>query len=134
MQLQDVRLRAVVTEDFRRSEKTMFDRWRRKNRDLQMRPADAIMFVSGVGNQIVFVFRSVTIDNSEHKGNEEYEVTVSRKLRLSGGGVWHPWMIEEYAEELGLRTGLQPFKQHFDSWQERKRARSRRLRKARNSG
>ena len=110
----------------------MFDRWRKKNRGIRFGPNDAVMFVSGTGNQIVFVFRPVTIDNSEHKGSDEYEVTISRRLRLDGG-TWHPWMIEQYAEQLGLRTGLAPFKEHFDTWQERKRTRARRLRKARNS-
>ncbi|KKN68029.1 hypothetical protein LCGC14_0455850 [marine sediment metagenome] len=127
-QLQDVRLRGVATDDFRRSEKTMFDRWRKKNRSIKFGPNDAVMFVSGTGNQIVFVFRPVTIDNSEHKGSDEYEVTPSRRLRLDGG-TWHPWMIQKYAEQLGLHAdGIKPFEAHFNEWQERKRRRRRRRR------
>ena len=126
-ELQEVRLRGVTTEDFRRSEKTMIARWLKKHGGVPFRPNDVVLFVSGTGNQLVFVYRDETIDNSDHPGNDEYKFTPSRRLRLDGG-TWHPWMLEEYAHKVGLSCNVKSFEEHFETWQKRKRARRRKQR------
>lgn len=106
-----MRLRLVVTVDFRKSELTHL-------RDLQrlrphlfdvkhgLRREDVILLVSTTGNQLVFVH------NFDHETKPP--VVRSVRLRLTTQTPWNPLMLAEYARRVGLRLeGVKAFEEHL---------------------
>ena len=106
-QVQRVRLKGVQIVDFRKSDVTLYLEWARDNPGVRMGADDAICFVSGSGDQIMFVRKLVTVDNVNERGKSQYTIVPSLRLRLDG--TWHPYMLAYYAEQVGLDIGMRAF-------------------------
>ena len=103
-----MRLVLVEQADFRRSEMTNFDALSAKFRRA-MKPGDVVCFISGVGNQMVFVYLPLRLQDL----GETREVVSSRRLRLRKGR-WNPLMLVNYAEMAGIKIrGLKRYEEYF---------------------
>lgn len=91
-----LKLKRVSLGDFRRSEATLYEALPVAERKL--RGEEAILFVSGVGNQMAFVWAPV---KAIGQTGRETVIIRSAKLRLTSG-TWSPLMLENYANALGL--------------------------------
>lgn len=108
---QRVQLRLVQVTSFRRSEKTSFEALPAEERDA-MRPSEAICFVSKSGNQVVFVYRPTSVPLN---GSGPVDVLPSSRLRL-GRGRWNRYMLQNYANEVGLElVGLPRFEKILEA-------------------
>jgi len=111
-----VRLRRVERGDFRTTERTMFENLpaalRRK-----LKGSDAVCFVSGVGNQIVFVYGFTNVGLTKATGRHKprrYGIVTSVRLRLTGS-TWNPLMLANYADACGIELlGLKRFEEHYE--------------------
>ena len=110
MKKEKIRLRAVQYESFCYSEATLFEKWRRKNRNQPLRPGEAVCFISLTENQILFVYRPWYIKESD--GDKHYLALHSRRVRLFSG-TWHPWMLANYAAQVNLDINLKSFEDHY---------------------
>lgn len=112
--MMQVRLRMVVTCDFRRSELTNFLDNRlvpKKIRD-DMGPRDVVVLKPTSGTQVVFVFRPVEV--TREKDGAALPVLPSLRLRLPLNRSWDPAMLAEYAGEVGLEIkGAKTLKQQL---------------------
>jgi len=115
-----LRLKAVVRCSFSRSEATnlvLFSKEGHYPGDLE--EGEAFLFLSKGGDQVIFIFRS-PIFFEGRKG--DLKVIDSRRLRIPGG-TWSPYMLQNYAEEIGLHLiGVKRFEQVHDEMMAAKRA------------
>ncbi|HJU21444.1 MAG TPA: hypothetical protein VJ891_02955 [Casimicrobiaceae bacterium] len=105
-----VNLRAVATADFRSSEFTNFEAWKKKHGGLakKLGETDAVLFLSQSGGQIVFVHGFTTFETRNRRAGTG-EVLRSERLRLRDG-TWSPYLIADYAACVGLKlNGLKRF-------------------------
>jgi hypothetical protein len=119
--LTKLRLKAVIQCSFQRSEATNLFQFRKQSHyPGDLNAGEAFLFLSKQGNQLIFVFRSpVSFDAPSGKS---WEVIDSRRLRLTGG-TWSPYMLQNYANEVGLHlVGIKRFEQVHDEMQRAKRA------------
>jgi hypothetical protein len=115
-----LRLKAIIPNaDFRKSEATLHDEFlRSRNYPGDLRKGECFLFLSKSGNQLLWFFTQV----SQIKGFKDAEIEVydSRKWRVTGG-TWHPFMLANYASEVGIElVGIKRFEEIID---ERRRRR-----------
>jgi hypothetical protein len=111
-----VRLRRVARGDFRKSEHTLFNElpvaFRRK-----LKGTDAVCFISGTGNQVVFVYGFTSVGMTQAIGphkSRRYGIVTSVRLRLTGS-TWNPLMLQNYADECGIElAGIKRFEDHYE--------------------
>ena len=108
-----LRLKAIIPRaDFRKSEETLYREYAKSRAyQGQLKRGEAYLFWSKSGNQLLWFFR----DPSAIEGSKyEYEVVDSRKWRVTGG-TWHPFMLANYAEEVGIDLiGIKRFEEIID--------------------
>ena len=113
-----LRLRKVAHGDFRTSEHTMYKSLPAALRN-SLKGNDAVCFVSGTGNQLVFVYKyiDVGITRPTHPGvrARRYGIIASIRLRLTGS-TWNPLMLQNYATDYcGIELiGLKRFEEHYE--------------------
>ena len=118
-----VHLRLIQVADFRRSEKTNFDLLSAAFKR-SMKEHDVACFLSGSGDQIVFVSPPGEVTNSAGP----IGFTASRRIRLDGRHRWNPEMLQNYAGRSGLELiGLPDFAEILQKRDEERRARRRTL-------
>ena len=112
-------LKGIITCSFGRSEATNLDLYRKsKGFPGELKAGEAFLFISRGLNQVIFIFEyaEVEVDN-EHDlpgGDNFRSVLDSRRLRL-GGGTWHPYMLQNYANAVGLNLeGIRTLQQILD--------------------
>lgn len=110
-----MRLRVIQVADFRRSEKTNFDRFWRKRRRLNvlsLGPDDVVCFISQSHDQVVFVWKPAPVDLGKHRGKAREGLVVrSQRLRLTPY-VWEPLMLQNYANKMGIKLdGIKRFEE-----------------------
>ena len=107
--LTKLHLKAVAMCSFIRSEATNLALFRQESHfPGELGEGEAFMFISKMGNQVIFIFRDPV--NFEANGKVR-NVTDSRRLRLDGG-IWSPYMLQNYAEAVGLHlVGIKRFEQ-----------------------
>lgn len=94
--------------DFRKSELTNFDIWKKrqkkKGRRNTMKSNEVLLFISKSGNQLVWVLNigEVEVGRANKRGELGRRMIDSRKWRIEGSGKWHKDMIQNYANEVGL--------------------------------
>ena len=105
-----LRLKLVVTADFRKTEQTNWIELEAAGEiPKNLKPGDVVCMVSSSRNQVVFVFPPY---EHAHDG-KVIRVINSRRLRISGGA-WNPLMLQNYAADVGLRlSGITRFEEHF---------------------
>ena len=115
-------LRYVKTGcDFRKSEATNYEEFQRRNRQLvkRFKNDDVVLFVSGSGDQLCFVYGFRTIEGDARKPNKpapEYKILSSGRLRLDRGS-WSPRLLVNYARSVGLELGgLPAFEESLDDF------------------
>lgn len=111
-----VRLRRVAQADFRKNEKTMFESLPAKVRK-SLKLNDAVCFISGTGNQIVFVYGFTEVGTTKPSNPiykpRRYGIVTSVRLRLTGSN-WNPLMLQNYAESCGIELiGIKRFEEHY---------------------
>jgi hypothetical protein len=124
--LTKLRLKGVITCSFGRSEASNLRLYRDSAKyPGDLRKGEAFLFISKGGNQVLFVFRPVELEvSSRHRkgdGSKTREVIDSRRLRLDGG-TWHPYMLQNYANEVGIHlVGFRRFEEVHKSLMAKKR-------------
>lgn len=116
--LQEMRLRLVKTADFRKSEETLLEECKQEAEVMSLGARDVVLLVSGTGKMIKFVFGFLEHEMINAGGREvsgrKTKVLPSRTYRITDGGTWNPYMIRNYAEELGLSLPqLKKFESHL---------------------
>jgi|APSaa5957512576_1039674.scaffolds.fasta_scaffold96763_2 hypothetical protein len=116
-----LRLKGVITCSFARSEATNLNLYRTTpSYPGDLKKGEAFLFLSKTGNQIIFVFHAVALEEEDGKIRE---VIDSRRLRLPHGATWHPYMLQNYAEEVGIHLiGIKSFKDIYEDRRKAKRA------------
>lgn len=99
-----LRLRYIHRGDFRKSEWTLTQEALQVIKGLKLGPEDCIMLLSGTGKMIKFVFGLIQHDGVMDSGGHTRTAKMlpSRTYRMVEGGTFHPLMIANYADELGL--------------------------------
>lgn len=108
-----MRLKHIAKVDFRKSEATNFDTFRRARATkavvASLGAGDLIMFINMSEDQLVFIHGFDTVSD----GKQTLRVLSSRRLRISGGR-WNPLRLANYAEEVGLQLdGLKRFEDYY---------------------
>lgn len=118
--LTKLRLRGIITCSFTRSEATNLALYQADpGYPGDLRTGEAFLFIAKGLDQVAFVFRPVTVTG---EGEIKRTVFDSRRLRLDGG-TWHPYMLQTYAEAVGLQLeGVRKLDQILDSQRRAKRA------------
>jgi len=108
-----LRLKGVIQCSFQRSEATNLAMFRQEGHyPGNLKKGEAFLFIAKTGNQVLFVFRDPTIEFDGEKTARR--VIDSRRLRLDGG-TWSPYMLQNYAESVGLHlVGIKRFEQVHD--------------------
>jgi len=102
--------------DFRRNSETLYNEVPKSVRD-RLKRDEAICFVSGTGNQVMFIYKAATVGmtqgNSLHKPRKRTLVT-SVRMRLNVGS-FNPEMLANYADEVGIElVGLRRFEERYE--------------------
>ena len=115
-----LRLKGVIACSFSRSEATNLNLYRTTpSFPGDLKKGEAFLFISKTGNQIIFVFHAVEL---EEENGKMREVIDSRRLRLPHGATWHPYMLQNYAESVGLHlVGIKRFEEIYKERLEAKR-------------
>lgn len=107
--------RIVWPADFRRNEVSLLAALPRGWLG-SLRGNDCIVFVSGTGNQVLFVWRPVvvgTIAGTTRYAEHERIAYVSSRLRLNVG-TFNPEMLANYAAAVGLNfDGIERFEERY---------------------
>ena len=113
--LRRVRIKQIVTGDFRKSIRTLYDELKR-TRSFQgdPRPGDVYIFVSTSGNQLVFITREMTITNWPGSRYESKQQLLDYRCWRIESGTLNPLMLEDYANKVGLTLGLKTLKEWYD--------------------
>lgn len=112
-----MRLVLVKRVSFRKSEATNFAETRGH---ATLNKGEVICFYSARGDQVVFVYRKITVEGAD--GKRAFEVLASQRLRLISGETWNPLMLGNYAQRAGLKIdNLKLFQEHFVRMQEERR-------------
>ena len=127
-ELTKLRLKGVITCSFGRSEATNLALYQDSGKyPGDLKKGEAFLFISKGGNQILFVFNTIElkVDTQHRKGDGSTTrgVIDSRRLRLDGG-TWHPYMLQDYANEVGIHlVGFRRFEDVHRSLMAKKRGR-----------
>lgn len=123
-ELTKLRLRGIITCSFTRSEATNLALYKEDPgypaRVMRSCSSPRASTRSRPGlDQVSFVFRPVTVTG---EGEIQRTVFDSRRLRLDGG-TWHPYMLQNYVEAVGLQLeGVRKLEQILDDQRRAKRA------------
>lgn len=104
--------RIVFNQDFRKNARTLWEDHRRTTKSGDLKKSEVVAFVSCTGNQILFVLGDHTI-----KANPKTRYEIDRQLldyrcwRIEGS-CFNPYMLENYANSVGLSFGLK----RLDEW------------------
>lgn len=120
-----VKLKGIYTADFRKSESTLIV----ENRDIDvddMGPRDCVALVSGNGKNLSLVFphlKNKTVMSPQgHTLKDPPRILPIHRYRIEGGGTFTPWLLQEYAEEMGFRfEDVKTFKEYFELDQQERR-------------
>ncbi len=93
MTLRRVFLKEVVTANFSKSEATLWDEWKKGNRDTKLRKNQCVLFVSKTMRQLLYIVRVRDVGGTV--------VLDSRRWRILSGE-WNPQMMQNYAHDVGL--------------------------------
>ena len=109
-----LRLKAIVPNtDFRKSEATIINGFKRsRSYPGDLNSGEAFLFLSKTGNQLLWFFNN----GAEIEGFMQRVIQIidSRKWRVTGG-IWHPFMLANYAEEAGIElVGIRRFEEIYD--------------------
>lgn len=113
-----IRLKAISFDaDFRFSEFGIYDTFR-KSKKFQgdLRAGEAYLFVSGTGNQLLWVLNigGITSKGANAKGSFDRRVIDTRRMRIEGRTAWHPMMLQNYANSVGLEiVGFKRFEEVY---------------------
>jgi|SaaInlStandDraft_3_1057020.scaffolds.fasta_scaffold43960_2 hypothetical protein len=119
LNLTNLRLKGIIMCSFARSEATNLNLFRQMGHyPGDLKKGEAFLFISKMGNQVIFIFRSpIQFEGTQR----DIEVVDSRRLRLSSSS-WNPHMLQNYANEIGLHlVGIKTFEQIHDEWVANKR-------------
>lgn len=109
-----LKLKAIISDaDFRKSEVTLYDEflWS-KSYPGDLNKNECFLFISKTGNQLLWFFTQIKeIDGYKGKPTNIFD---SRKWRIVNG-VWHPFMLANYASEVGIElVGIKRFEEIYD--------------------
>ena len=112
-----LRLKGIVVCSFQRSEATNLDLYKKEGHfPGDLKKGEAYLVISKGLNQIIFVFPPVVLDEQDDRSALD-----SRRLRLDGG-TWHPYMLQNYAESLGIHlVGIKSFEKILEDQRDKKR-------------
>ena len=117
-----LKLKAICFDiDFRCSERTNYDKFRASGKfPGVLRTGEVFLFLSRGGDQLVWLINAGESQlNLAGKKARIYEVTDSRKWRISRGGTWNPMMLANYAEEVGIELiGIKKFEVLYNEHRE----------------
>ncbi len=117
-----VNLRFCKVVDFRKSEKTSFYELPKVEREAMRSSNEAICFISGRGDQVVFVYQPASVSPLD---GTPIDVLPSSRLRL-GRNRWNRYMLQNYANEVGLElVGLPRFEKILEEAAAERRERRR---------
>lgn len=121
-----MRLRLVRQVSFGKSEDTNYEAIKAGLRGIKLDRYDVVLLVSQTESQVMFVYQPTEI---ELRPGRKSEVLRSVRLRLRGKGAWNPYMIANYAEEVGIKLeGIKTFQEHYDKlWSDAARKVAKRL-------
>jgi len=108
-----MRLRAVLTADFRKNELTNYvEACERFPQLKELGPHDVVALHSQSGGQVVFVYAPMEVEPANGRTRK---VLRSERVRLTEGhGQWSELMIADYAERVGIRLeGIKKFAEHM---------------------
>lgn len=106
-----MRLKYIETVDFRKSEATNFFEQSKKQK-WSLKSGEVVCFVSGRGNQIVFV-HPAEVNDFVGSAKARGMIIRSERLRLTSGS-WNPLMLANYAKEMGIELeGIKRFEEHY---------------------
>lgn len=107
-----MRLRLIRSVTFGRSEDTNYEAVKSGLRGIKLDRYDVVLLVSKTESQVMFVYQPTEI---ELRPGRKSEVLRSIRLRLRGKGAWNPYMIANYAEEVGIKLeGIKTFQEHYE--------------------
>lgn len=121
--LRRARMVAIIDEcDFRSRPQSLWAEWiqtaaNRKKADA-MGDDECVLFVSGSGRYLAWVFPP-RVGNSI-KGLER-KIYHYETLYIDGGS-WHPYMLQNYGEQVGLDLGLKSFTELYEARKKRQRS------------
>lgn len=107
-----MRIKQIEAADFRCSARTMFERFRVKNKHVvsALNDTDVIVFISKMGNQLLFV-HGYTDFPEDLIGQRRALQSVRHQIL---NGTWNPMALANYAQAAGLDIqGLRLFEEHY---------------------
>lgn len=124
--LEEIRIRYVYFGDFRRSEATLLEEVLKIAKDLKLSKNDCVLMMSGRRTvlRFVFGFREVEqIGGAKHEFlGKATRYVHSRTYRIVDGGSFNPYMLKNYAEEIGLSpAGIRRYEEALAAEQAEKR-------------
>lgn len=100
------RLRYIYRADFRKTEATLLEEAKLIVDNLKLREDECLLLISGTEKCIKFVFGYMDdiagIDRTGKPLKAAMGIVSSKTLRITGGGTFHPLMLQNYAERLGI--------------------------------
>lgn len=116
---QPLRLKLIRRADFRKSANTMIEEALKEAENLKLGPSDCVLMISGTGKVLRFVFGFLQHEQVSRAGKalgRAVRVLPSRDYRICDGGTWNPYMLKDYAAEIGLDLQhLKKFEAHLRS-------------------
>ena len=114
-----VRVRGIFAADFRKSPRTLYDELRSDKKLWQGDPKsnEVYIFVSGRGNQLIFVTGDHSIVNHRGTIHESKQQLLDYRGWRMEGSTFNPLMLENYANNVGLSLG----KKTLEEWYEERR-------------
>jgi hypothetical protein len=99
-----LRLKYVGTADFRKTEATLIDEVK-KEIGGELGKNECIILVSGGKKILKFIFAILEHEMVNSAGtavNRITKVLPSRTYRITDGGTFHPYMLQNYANDIGI--------------------------------
>lgn len=100
-----LKLKFIYRADFRKSEETLLNEAMKEVKHLDLGPHDCILLMSGNGKIMRFVFGFLEHEAVNKLGkpmNQITKVLPSRTYRICDHGTWNPYMLANYAAEIGI--------------------------------
>lgn len=109
-----MRLRMVVTADFRMGVPTHVDLLRKKKEWPELSGDEVVLLISQTGLQLAFVFREQNLLGGM-KMHTATGVITHVRVQLSRVTPWHPRMLANYAETAGIElVGIKKFQEWYE--------------------
>lgn len=122
--LKRVRIKQIVTGDFRKSARTLYDELK-KNRKLfqgDPKPGDVYVFISSSANQLIFITGEASVTNWPGSRHEAEQTILDYRTWRIKNGTLSPLMLENYANKVGLSLGLKTLEEWHEERLEARRA------------